>query len=171
MKIIVNRIPEKGIPVHSSENAGSMDISPSDLILNDDVHIDAMIRRDGEIFFVDGNIKTVLQLTCSRCAEDFPYIVDTFFHCHEEPLSMANSDIDVSLRKTDMDVDHYASEEVDINRLFKEQLMLAVPVHPLCKPECLGLCPKCGQNLNVKRCDCPLEEPANPFAVLKKLFE
>ena len=51
MKIIVSRIPEKGIPVQSREDAGSLDISPSDLVLNEDVQIDAMIRRDGDIFF------------------------------------------------------------------------------------------------------------------------
>lgn len=168
MKIIISKIPEDGIEVHSSENAESLDISPSDLIINDDVRIDAIIRREGETFFVDGTIKTVIRLTCSRCAEEFSYNVDTLFYCHEEPVNDADSDPDLSLRKMDMDIDHYTGGEVDINRLFREQVMLEIPMHPLCRPDCLGLCPKCGQNLNIRRCDCPQELPANPFSVLKK---
>ena len=171
MKIIVSKIPEEGIEVHSRENAKTLAISPSDLILTDDVQIDAMIRREGEIFFVDGTIKTALLLPCNRCAEEFAFTIDTLFHCHEEPMSHATTDSDQSLRKRDMDIDHYAGEEIEINNLIREQVLLSVPMHPLCKPDCLGLCPKCGQNLNIKKCNCVIKETANPFQVVKKLFE
>jgi len=86
-------------------------------------------------------------------------------------VSLATTDSDMSLRKRDMDIDHYAGEEVEINNLIREQVLLAVPMHPLCKPDCLGLCPKCGQNLNIKRCNCVIDETANPFQGIKKLFE
>lgn len=171
MKIIVSKIPDEGIEIHSSENAESLNISPSDLILGDDVHIDAMIRREGDIFFVDGMIKTVLSLTCSRCAVEFLHPVDTFFHCHEEPIGNASTEIELALKKRDMDIDHYAGDEVEINTLFREQVMLSIPMHPLCKPDCLGLCPKCGQNLNIGKCDCKEEEVLNPFSVIKRLFD
>ncbi len=171
MKITVSKIPEEGIEVHSSENAEGLDISPSDLILDDDVYIDAVISREGRIFFVDGTIKTVLRLTCSRCGRDSSYPLDTVFHCHEEPLTGASIEVEMSLKKGDMDIDHYAGDEIEINTLFREQVLLAIPMHPLCKPDCLGLCHRCGQNLNVKKCDCPQEEVTNPFSVIKKLFE
>ena len=171
MKIVVSKIQEEGIEIHSSENAESLNISPSDLILDDDVHIDAMVRREGDIFFVDGTIKTVLRLICSRCAGEFLYPVDTFFHCHEEPVSNASTESEFALKKGDMDIDHYAGDEVEINKLFREQVLLAIPMYPLCKPDCLGLCPKCGQNLNISRCDCQQEEVTNPFIGVKRLFE
>lgn len=171
MKIIVSKIPEKGIDIHSSETSESLDISPSDLILDDAVCIDATVRRDGDIFFIDGTIKTVIHLTCSRCGGDFSYPMDTFFHCHEEPINRANTEVDLTLKKRDMDIGHYAGEEVELNTLFREQLILAVPMRPLCKPDCLGLCHRCGQNLNINRCDCPPEEVTNPFSAIKKLFD
>ena len=171
MKIIVSKIPEEGIEVHSRENAETLAISPSDIILTDNVQIDATISREDETFFVDGTIKATLLLPCNRCAEEFTYTIDTLFHCHEEPMSHATTDSDQSLRKRDMDIDHYAGEEIEINNLIREQVLLAVPMHPLCKPDCLGLCPKCGQNLNIKKCNCVIEETANPFQGIKKLFE
>ncbi len=171
MKIIVSKIPEEGIEIHSSENAKSLNINPSDLILEDDVHIDATIRREDKIFFVDGTIKTVLCLTCSRCAREFPYTVDTFFHCHEESVSDTDIEIELALQEGDMDIDRYVGDEVDINSLFREQVILAVPMHPLCKQDCLGLCARCGQDLNTKKCNCQQEEAENPFVALKRLFE
>jgi len=171
MKIIVSKIPKEGIEIHSSVDAAGLNIDSSDFILNDNVHIDALINKDGDIFFVDGSIKTVIQVTCSRCAMDFPYPVYTVFHCHEEPVSSANKDMDMALKRGDMDVDHYAGDEVEINNLFREQLILAVPMYPLCRPDCPGLCPICGHNLNNGNCGCKKEDADNPFAVIKKLFE
>ena len=171
MKIIVSKIPDEGIDVHSTESADTLGIAPSDLALDGNVHIEAMISREGRIFFVDGTIRTTLHLTCSRCAGEFSYPVDTFFHCHEEPVRKGGSEIEAALHKMDMDIDHYSGDEVELNNLFREQLILAIPMHPLCMPDCLGLCPKCGQNLNVKRCDCREEEVSSQFSVIKKLFE
>ena len=170
MKVRVNRIPDEGIEIHSNENAETLHISPSDLILEDSVHIEAKISSEWPVFFVDGSLKTVIQLTCSRCAVDFSYNVDTIFHCHEEPVTLASSESNLFLLKKDMDIDHYAGNEIEINDIFREQLMLAVPVHPLCKPDCRGLCPKCGQNLNLGNCACTVEVSSNPFSVIKELF-
>jgi uncharacterized protein len=48
-------------------------------------------------------------------------------------------------------------------------LALAVPVQPLCREDCLGLCPRCGIDRNVERCSCTEARPASPFAVLATL--
>ena len=171
MKIIVSKIPDEGVEIHSIETARSLGITPSDLILDGDVHIDAMVSRQGRVFFVDAALRTALHINCSRCAGEFSYAVDTQFHCQEEPVKKTDLELDVPLHKGDMDIDQYAWDAVELNNLFREQVILAMPMHPLCKTDCLGLCPKCGQNLNIKKCDCREEEVNNPFSVIKKLFE
>lgn len=170
MKVLVNRIPGEGIEIHSNENSETLNILPSDLILEDNVQIEARVTCEWPVFFVDGSLKAGVQLTCSRCAVDFSYNVNTVFHCHEEPLTLASNESNLYLLKRDMDIDHYAGTEIEINDIFREQLLLAVPIHPLCKPDCRGLCPKCGQNLNLGTCNCTVEERANPFSVIKELF-
>ena len=107
MKVLIYKIPEEGIKIQSRENAESLNISPSDVMLKDSVQIDAMISRDRGVFFVDGTLKTVLQLICNRCASEFSYPVDSSFHCHEEPASSASLHEDLALRKRDMDIEHY----------------------------------------------------------------
>jgi len=170
MKILVCDIPEKGIQINTTVDACDLDISPSEVVLDDRVYIDALITREGDTFFVDGGIKTALHLLCSRCGVEFSYPVETSFHSHEEPVSKASREIELELHTEDMDVDHYSGEEVEINDLFREQVILSVPMHPLCKLDCLGLCPRCGRNLNVNKCDCPPQEIEHPFAVLKKVL-
>ncbi len=171
MKIIVSKIPDEGVAIHSIGTAKSLDIMPSDLILDEDVQIDAMVNRLDRVFFVDGTLRTSLHLMCSRCAGEFSYYVDTKFYCQEEPAGNADTEMEIGLHKGDMDIDHYTGDEVELNNIFREQVILSVPMHPLCKTECRGLCPKCGQNLNVNKCDCREEEAQNPFSVIKKLFQ
>jgi uncharacterized protein len=47
---------------------------------------------------------------------------------------------------------------LNIGDILHEQVLLALPMKPLCKVDCKGLCPTCGTNLNVKSCDCPKEQ-------------
>ena len=44
------------------------------------------------------------------------------------------------------------------HEILREQVLLAIPMKPLCKPECKGLCPRCGVNLNLKDCGCAKEQ-------------
>lgn len=171
MKIIVSKIPDEGIEIHSVETAKSLGVSPPDLMLDDDVLIDAIVTRQGRVFFVDGTLSASLQLVCSRCAGEFSYPVNTGFYCQEQPLSNSDTDMETALLKGDMDIDHYAGDEVELNNIFREQIMLAMPMHPLCRIDCRGLCTKCGQNMNIKECGCKEEEVQSPFSVIKKLFE
>jgi len=62
------------------------------------------------------------------------------------------------------------AEIIDIMLLVKQTLALTEDIRFLCSPDCKGLCPQCGQNLNTGKCTC---EPENlsPFAVLKGKFK
>ena len=60
---------------------------------------------------------------------------------------------------------------VDLQPIIREEGILAVPIQTLCSPECKGLCPQCGQNLNEGMCECA-EEPIDPrLASLRALLD
>ena len=71
------------------------------------------------------------------------------------------------------DEDGYAIEdrEIDLAGPATDELALSIPAVPLCRPDCRGLCPICGTDLNVEPCDGHGEESDSPFAVLKDLFD
>ena len=75
--------------------------------------------------------------------------------------------------RVDPDEDGYQVEDgtVDIAGPATDELALALPSTPLCRPDCKGLCPTCGTDLNSDPCDGHGEESSSPFASLKDLFD
>lgn len=71
------------------------------------------------------------------------------------------------------DEDGYAIEvgTVDLAGPAIDELSLAIPAAPVCSPECKGLCPTCGTDLNKDPCDGHGEESDSPFAALRQLFD
>ena len=51
------------------------------------------------------------------------------------------------------------------------QIYLNIPIKKLCSYECKGLCPVCGTNLNLTKCNCENQFNENPFAKLKELLK
>ena len=60
---------------------------------------------------------------------------------------------------------------INLEQVLRDYAMLEIPISPKCKPDCKGLCPECGQNLNEKDCGHDREIDTAPFAPLKSLFE
>ena len=54
----------------------------------------------------------------------------------------------------DVDFAPFEGDEIDLGELFREQILLAIPMTPLCREECKGLCPVCGADLNAGECSC-----------------
>lgn len=86
-------------------------------------------------------------LECARCLERF-----------ERPLK-SSLELHAPFTGGDLEID----EEV------RQSLLLALPVKPLCRPDCKGLCPRCGRNWNTGACSCGDEKGGEPFAALKNL--
>jgi uncharacterized protein len=73
-----------------------------------------------------------------------------------------------ALAAGDLDLFGYDGENLDLEPLFREQFVLAIPYAPLCRENCAGLCPQCGVDRNSVKCDC--EEPIDPrLSALKSL--
>lgn len=72
------------------------------------------------------------------------------------------------LAEGDLDLFGYDGENIDLEPLFREQFVLAIPYAPLCREDCQGLCSQCGIDLNTGKCTC--EKPIDPrLSVLKSL--
>ncbi len=71
------------------------------------------------------------------------------------------------------DEDGYAivDRAVDVSAPATDELSLGIPSSPLCRPDCRGLCPICGNDLNSEPCDGHGEDPDSPFAALRDLFD
>ena len=77
---------------------------------------------------------------------------------------------EIELTAEQMDLIPFNGSRIDLRQAVAEQVLLALPIKPLCSRQCKGLCPRCGLNLNHGPCQCPPQEPAGPFAALKVLL-
>jgi uncharacterized protein len=127
------------------------------------------VHKDKERFRLVGTLSTVIELTCSRCLEPFPQIVESAFDLRYTPLSVDAGD-ERQVEEDDLNEAFYRDEAIDLGQLIEEQLYLVLPMKPLCQADCKGLCVQCGTNLNVAACDCQVRWEDPRLAGLKALM-
>ncbi|MBF0459820.1 MAG: DUF177 domain-containing protein [Magnetococcales bacterium] len=116
---------------------------------------------------VQGEVVCQVQRACARCLTDFSTRllaeVDRLFVPGPDP---AEPD---SQQEMVAELTYLPGYRLAIAAVVEEELLLALPMIPLCHPECLGLCPQCGVDLNKEKCLCVETATEGPFAVLKNL--
>lgn len=112
------------------------------------------IHKDKEKFRLVGSARTELELACSRCLEPFRLPVHAEFDLRYLPAAEAAADAEQEVADEDLETSYYRDDQIDVNELLREQFYLALPMKPLCREDCKGLCAQCGTNLNTATCDC-----------------
>jgi len=74
------------------------------------------------------------------------------------------------LQAGDMETGFYREGELDLGEIVREQLLLNIPMRPLCGESCKGLCPHCGANLNETTCGCEQKSIDPRMKALEKLL-
>ncbi len=135
---------------------------------------DLELYADGAHAFAAGTFKGHLIVACSRCVNEVRLDIDeqlrvTFMPPSEMPADdTESSEEGAEVSTEDLDLFPFDGERIDLEPLFREQFVLAVPYAPLCREDCRGLCPQCGIDLNTGTCAC--EKPIDPrLAALKGL--
>jgi len=105
-------------------------------------------------------MRAFLQTDCVRCLEAFDQQLEIHF---TELYAFSQRSA------TDSNLILPEDGQIDLEPLVREYMLLAIPISPLCRSECKGLCPICGENLNLKDCDHSENEEDPRLAVLKSL--
>ena len=131
MKIYVSQIPAEGLKEHVSYDPAPLDMNREDIHLDRPFEVDAFITKVDEELVVQAAIQCSMRLTCARCLEEFSLAVTphAVFSYKVKPTAV-----------------------VDITDDVRQEIILAYPMIPICRPTCKGLCAVCGQNLNVASC-------------------
>ncbi len=121
------------------------------------------VRNTAGVLVMTGTIRTCLHGTCDRCADDFTRDV-------ELPIDvvlvteLANEDSE------DEWVFHLEADSADLEDIVRTVFVLNMDSKLLCKPDCKGLCCRCGKNLNNGPCGCQKELDPR-FAALRQLLD
>ena len=149
---------------------------PEQLAVSDDafrvaapVHLAFDIHKDKDQFRLAGSVNTTLELPCSRCLEPFMWPVDSSFDLRYQPHARNTGEGEREIEEDDLTTAFYENDTIDLGQMMREQFFLALPMKPLCRDECKGLCPACGINWNKGACNCSNQWEDPRLAALKAL--
>lgn len=111
---------------------------------------------------VQGAVGSQLNLECVRCLESFPLPITLEL---EEIFRLPGMS-----PRADMPYAVSGDGWLELTSLLREQSWLVIPMKPVCSPECKGLCPQCGADLNKESCACVREQIDPRLALLKELL-
>jgi uncharacterized protein len=173
MIFAIDEIPETDLNFAVTERKEDFDIEQPDCSLIQDVEVLGTLSICGRDIYLAGKIKTELKLQCSRCLEPFQFPVESEMKAHFAPREKSGIEHpEVELTASDIDIEFYDEEQVDINQTVHDQILLALPFVLLCRKNCAGLCVVCGINLNKGTCTCVENAPVDPrLEVLRSLKE
>ena len=138
MKIRIDQIPEAGLEICESPAASNLDLDRADIKFKQPISLCAKITKGINNITVQAKIKALMYMECNRCLDQFTL-----------PLER---NINLNLLIGD-------KKEIDISQNLREEIIVNLPLKPLCRLDCQGLCPVCGRNLNQGACSCNPVKP------------
>ncbi len=165
MKIEVFDITEEGLDIEIIESPaleGMRITTPFKAILR--------IDKKGDKVLIKGVVSGEIELECSRCLKDFIIPIKSLVDISYHPIEELNKEELVELKRDEMEVAFYREGIIDTEDIIRDQILLNIPMKPLCSEDCKGLCPICGNNLNEFDCGCQKEEIDPRFAILQSLL-
>lgn len=169
MKVYLHELSEEPTKLHYSDRDpwivdAIQDTQETESPKNAAYSIDFELRKSHGVVFMKGKMAVDLGLLCSRCANGFPEHLSSNFQCmftrekglagdesvgggtaYSEPTGQTGEDLDIEF----LDKDY-----IELADVLKEQIYLKLPIQPLCKEDCKGICAVCGQDQNTQPCQC-----------------
>lgn len=134
------RHPGMTKPFRSSEEVPGLDVDLAH-VGGRPVEFDLALHAIVEGILVTGALFGRAALSCRRCLteteQEFNVVV-------EEVFAIGSA--------ADEDAYRVKADQIDLEPMARDAIVLALPLNPLCRPDCRGLCPQCGQNLNEADC-------------------
>jgi len=162
MLIRVADIPEEGLQIEGPESFPHPFHDPAWRL--DGVSL--LVDRDGDVVFVRGRLAVTVPQHCGRCLDPYTLTVQPQVDARFVP-SPAGRGEEHELAGDDLETDMYDNGVLDLNALLETETSLGLPMKPLCRQDCRGLCAVCGGNRNAADCACE-EQASDPrWAPLK----
>ncbi len=133
---------------------GEKDAEKEEYRIVEDVRLQGRLSKKDDRYQLKADVRTVLELACGRCLEPFRLPLDLQVELTYQPQPSGSEDPDVELAEEDLSTSYYRDHVLDLGEMLREQFYLALPMRPLCRDDCKGLCPHCGTNLNTGTCAC-----------------
>ena len=174
MKISVDHIQEKALTIQIDEPVDAFPVlsgmqADGSCFFTGPVRGQVIAVREYDHLRVAGNVDVAVTLTCSRCLAAYETQIGSNFTIfyRKGAMGLETDEEETELDDQDLVSATYSGDEIDLTHEIEEQVAMEVPFKPLCSETCKGLCPKCGNDLNLGECQCGRDDVNLKFSALK----
>ena len=147
---------------------------PGRIDFGDDIRQAEVLSVQGQAELVasdihlQGALRTVVEVPCARCLELVRRPVEMEFDLFYSPIATIARAEEAEIKTADLEVGFYHGDGLWVEDAAREQVLLSVPMKSMCRSDCAGLCPQCGQNRNLAPCGCHPPGEESRWAPLAK---
>jgi uncharacterized protein len=127
-----------------------------------------LANTQGEIR-IRGWVKVRMRTDCDRCLEPAEFPVESIFDLFYRPAAELAHEEDVEIDAGETEIAFYEGGGIELRDVLREFVLLAMPMQRVCRPDCQGICPVCGQNRNLVHCGCEAKPVDDRWTALKNL--
>jgi uncharacterized protein len=117
---------------------------------------------------VKGHVRVQMEADCDRCLEPAHFPIDSDFELYYRPVAEGYGE-ESAIDAGEAEMGFYEGDGVELNEVLREFVLLALPMQRLCREDCKGICPVCGQNRNQKECQCQASAIDDRWGALKSI--
>ncbi len=111
-----------------------------------------------------------LELLCARCLAPIPHHADEQFDLIFRPAGVDAETGERAISEAETEIGYYEANGLRLEDVVREQVLLSLPDRSLCRQDCKGLCPHCGENRNEMNCSCESSVTDSRWAALSGIL-
>jgi uncharacterized protein len=171
MKLHIDTIPEEGIDLAGKIEPSEIALDVPGYDLNTPVEFTGHALKAEDDVYVEGRLQGNVDTDCSRCLEEMTIPLDLQVNVLYVPKRKLPEEEDDGTVEPGSNVAFYIGDTIDLLQELRDLILINLPIKPVCRPDCKGLCASCGANLNVSECECRDSSSGSPFDKLMELKE
>lgn len=171
MFISVIDLELRKIRFETSFAPGQIDLADTGVVQKTPVEVSGVAELIGPLLDirVRGRLAGSLEGSCDRCLEPVTVPAEGEFELSYRPASFESGAEEKGISEADTEIGYYDGAGIELSDVVREQVLLWLPTHTLCQPDCKGICPICGANRNRESCGCQPPKLEERWAALKSL--
>jgi uncharacterized protein len=120
---------------------------------------------------VRGHLAVTMRCDCNRCLEAAEFPIDSSFDLFYRPAEVVDDEdeAEVEIDEGEAEIAFYEGGGVELKDVLREHVLLSMPMQRVCREDCRGMCPICGQNRNLINCGCEAKLVDDRWSALKKV--
>jgi len=154
MRIDVRELALGSLTLTGEVPLADLKLNSSDVYVLGKIVVNLRAEKQAQKIRVRGHFAFDIELPCARCLDPVKAPILAEFDQFYQSNADHHLTGEIELQEKDTGVAFFSGEFIEVSDIVREHILLGLPMKPVCREDCKGLCPYCGKNRNVEVCNC-----------------